>query len=162
MARDATIIQVPNLQNVTNYLPAMAAFIGDNWVGPVHLKLPIAFGTANNATLATVPTGLKLHIARAFWEVTVSWTGGTNAAIGVNSDDTDYATAGDILGGAGGDLLATLVSTGRVYKGGTLGAKFGTNGVVVVGSGKLIRFNRVVDAFTAGTGFVHIVGSLVD
>jgi hypothetical protein len=161
MARDATVITVPD-RSLMNYPPALGGFMSDNYLGPIHLKLAIDKTMANNATLATVPTGLKLQILSAYWEVAVSWSGGTNSAIGVNSDDTDYATAGDILGGAGGDVAATLVSTGRVYKGGTIGAKFGTNGIVVVGSGKLIRYNKVVDTFTAGSGYVHISGLLID
>lgn len=162
MARDATIVSLPSREAMTNYAPAMAQYLVDNWVGPVHLKLPIAFGTADAATLCTVPTGSRLQILSAFWEVTTSFTGGSSSAIGVSSDDTDYSTKGDILGGASGDVLATLVSTGRVYKGGTIGAKFGSNGIVVVGSGKIIRFDRVTSAFTAGAGFVHITGVLVD
>ena len=130
--------------------------------GAVHLKLAIAFGTADAAVLATVPVGLRLSISRVYWEVTTSFTGGSSSAIGVSSDDTDYSTKGDILGGAGGDVLATLVSTGRVLKGGTLGTKLGSNGVVVVGSGKVIRFDRIVSAFTAGVGFVHVEGWLAD
>jgi hypothetical protein len=162
MARDATTISIPNREAITNYGPALAQYMVDNFIGPVHLKLPIAFGTADAATLATVPTGSRLLILRAYWQITTTFAGGTNSAIGVSSDDTDCSTKGDILGGAGGDLTATLVSTGRVYKGGTLGAKFGTNGVVVVGSGKIIRYDKVVDAYTSGVGFVHIDGVLID
>lgn len=162
MPRDATVITPVNREAILNYTPGLGDFIASNFVGVYHLKLPIGFATANNATLATVPSGYRFHIQRCFWEVTTSFTGGTTPAIGVSSDDADYNTAGDILGGAAGDLTATLVSTGRVYKGGTIGAKFGSNGVVVVGSGKLIRFNRIADAFAAGAGFVHVIGSLVD
>lgn len=128
---------------------------------PVHLKLAIAFGTADAAALATVPSGYVFEVQSAYWEVTSSFTGGSSSAIGVSSDDTDYSTKGDILGGATGDVLATLVSTGRVYKGGTVGAKFGSNGKVVVGEGKVIRFDRITSAFTAGAGFVHLTGRLI-
>jgi hypothetical protein len=130
--------------------------------GSVHLKLAIAFGTADATALFTMPTGLNLQVLSAFWEVTTSFTGGSSSAIGISSDDTDLSTKGDILGGATGDVLATLVSTGRLYKGGTLGAKFGTNGIVVVRSGKIIRFDRITSAFTAGAGFVHLSGILID
>lgn len=128
----------------------------------MHLKLPIAFGTADAATLFTVPLGIRLEITRVWWEVTTSWTGGSSSAIGVSSDDTDYSTKGDLLGGASGDVLATLVSTGRVHKGGTIGAKFGTNGVAVLAAGKILRFDRITSAFTAGAGFVHADVRVVD
>ena len=128
---------------------------------PVHLKLAIGFGTADAAVLATVPTGYVFEVQSAYWEVGTSFTGGTSSAIGVSSDDADYNTKGDILGGATGDVLATLVSTGRVYKGGTVGAKFGSNGKVVVGGGKVIRFDRITSAFTAGAGYVHLTGRLI-
>jgi hypothetical protein len=127
-----------------------------------HLKLPIAFGTADAAVLFTVPTGIRLEVVRAWWEVTTSFTGGASSAIGVSSDDADYNTKGDILGGASGDVLATLVSTGRVHKGGTVGAKFGSNGVVALAGGKVLRFDRITSAFTAGVGFVHVDVRVVD
>lgn len=128
---------------------------------PVHLKLAVGFGTADAAVLATVPAGFVFEVQSAFWEVTTSFTGGSSSAIGVSSDDTDYSTKGDILGGATGDVLATLVSTGRVYKGGTVGAKFASNGKVVVGAGKVLRFDRITSAFTAGAGYVHVTGRLI-
>lgn len=166
MARDATVIAIPNLQNIMNYTPALAQALADYGNVAVHLKLPIAFGTADAATLCTVPVGLKLRVVTAYWEVTTSFTGGASSAIGVSSDDADYATKGDILGGAAGDVAAGLLSTGRVYKGGTVGTKMTATlpatAVVVVGSGKLIRFDRITSAFTAGAGFVHIDGFLVD
>ncbi len=127
----------------------------------VHLKLAIGFGTADAAVLATVPAGYALTLGKLWWEVTTSFTGGSSSAIGVSSDDTDYATKGDLLGGATGDVLATLVSTGRVHKGGTIGAKFGSNGIVQVAAGKVLRFDRITSAFTAGAGFVHVEGRLV-
>lgn len=128
-----------------------------------HLKLPIGFGTADAAVLYTFPAGPRVQITRAYWEVTTSFTGGSSSAIGVSSNDADYNTKGDILGGASGDVLATLVSTGRVLKGGTIGTKFGSNGVVVLGTGgKTIRFDQVTSAFTAGAGFVHIDFKFVD
>lgn len=120
---------------------------------PQWLALPIAFGTANNAVLFTVPTGIRMFVHKAIWEVTSGFTGGTNSAIGLSSSNTGYNTAGDILGGAGGDVAATLVSG---LKGGTLGAKFGSNGVIVLAAADTIKFNRIVDAFTAGAGFAHL------
>jgi hypothetical protein len=154
-------IVVPALE--TNYPPALLAKLkliqeqGANF----FLHLPFDFSTADAATLFTVPTGYDLYISRAFWKIVVSMTGGTTPAIGVSSDDTNHNTKGDILGGASGDLTATLVSTGRPYKGGTLGAKYASNGVIVIPAGKIIRFDRIADAFTAGSGYVVLHGSFV-
>lgn len=127
----------------------------------VHLKLPIGFALADAAVLYTIPTGLKLQIVSAYWEITTSFTGGSSSAIGVSSDDTDYATKGDILGGSAGDVAAVVISTGRVYKG-TVGTKFGSSQPVVVGGGKIIRYDKVTSTFTAGAGFVHLSGFLID
>lgn len=123
---------------------------------PFWLALPIGFGTADAATLYTVPTGLRMFIHRAVWEIATSFTGGTSSAIGVSSDDTSCNTKGDILGGASGDVAATLVSTGVPIKGGTLGTKFGSNGAILIGSGKIVRFDQITSAFTAGAGLVHL------
>lgn len=123
------------------------------------IKLAIAFGTADAAALLTLPAGWpsKLLVDRAFWEVTSSFTGGSSSAIGISSTNASYNTKGDILGGASGDVAATLVSTGVLYKGGTLGAKFGSNGVIALVAGDAVRFDRITSAFTAGAGFAHLL-----
>lgn len=119
------------------------------------LKLAVTKDTTDGATLYTVPAEIRaLFIHRAFWETGTAWSGGTSSAIGISSDDTNYSTKGDILGGAGGDVAATL--TANAFKGGTLGAKFGSNGVIAVAGGKIIRFDRIASAFTAGTGYVWL------
>jgi hypothetical protein len=127
----------------------------------LDLALAIAFGTANNAVLYTVPTGFKIRLNRTYWEVTTSFTGGSSSAIGVSSSNTNFNTAGDLLGGSSGDVAATLVSTGSPYIGGTLGTKFGSNGIVVLTGGDTIKFNRITSAFTAGAGNVHAHISLI-
>jgi len=158
-----TSIIVPDIQAVANYPFALgSALVEVASTRAFHLKLAIAFGTADAATLYTIPTGLKAEIERAYWEVTTSFTGGSSSAIGVSSSNTSYATKGDILGGASGDVAATLVSTGLTYKGGTIGAKFGSNGMVVLVGGDTIRFDRITSAFTAGAGFVHLTGTLIE
>lgn len=125
----------------------------------VHLKLAIAFGTADAAVLFTTPdTGYKLNVERLFWEVTTGFTGGSSSAIGVSSSNAAYNTKGDLLGGASGDVAATLVSG---IKGGTIGAKFGSNGVVVLVAGDTLRFDRITSAFTAGAGFVHAIATQI-
>lgn len=127
----------------------------------VDLKLAIAFGTADAGTLFTVPAGFKLRVDRAFWEVTTSFTGGASSAVGISSTDTAFNTKGDILGGSTGDVAATLVSTGSPYKGGTIGAKYASNGVVVLVAGDTVRFDRITSAFTAGAGFAHLQCELI-
>lgn len=121
-----------------------------------HLKIPFTFATADAAVLYTIPSSVsRVVIASIWWEVATSFTGGTASAIGVSSTNTSYNTKGDLLGGASGDVAATLVSTGVVHKGGTLGAKYGSNGKVVLVAGDSLRFDRITSAFTAGVGYVH-------
>jgi hypothetical protein len=127
--------------------------------GSVHLKLAIAYTTADAAVLYTLPA--RMLINRLFWEVTTSFTGGSSSAIGVSSDTAPADTKGDLLGGSGGNLAAALLSTGAIGKGGTIGTDFGSNGVVVLPAGAVIRFDRIVDAFTAGAGFVHVMGEFI-
>jgi len=120
----------------------------------VDITAAVTFGTANNAVLYTVPTGFRLQVGVPFWNVGTSWTGGTNSAIGVSSSNAGLNTAGDLLGGAGGDLAAGLLSTGAYAKG-TVGAKVGAPGAVLIGA-ETIKFDRVVDAFTAGAATLHV------
>jgi hypothetical protein len=128
----------------------------------IDLKLAIAFGTADAAALFTVPTGFIVRFGRLFWEVTTSFTGGASSAIGVSSTNANFNTKGDLLGAAGGDVAATLVSTGSPYKGGTLGAKYGSNGIVVLVAGDVLRYDRITSAFTAGVGFVHAEAQIIN
>ena len=127
----------------------------------VDLKLPIAFGTADATALLTVPTGFNLLLLRAYWEVIASFTGGAGA-IGVSSNNAAFSTKGDILGGATGDVAATLVQTGSPYKGGTIGAKFGTNGLIALVPTNTIRLDVQTAGFTAGNGFVHVAAQLIN
>jgi len=130
--------------------------------GFAHLKLPIGFALADAAVLYTIPAGIKISLNDWWWEITTSFTGGASSAIGISSTNTDYSTKGDLLGGAAGDVVATLVSTGRVHKGGTIGAKFASNGKCVLVGGDAIRFDRITSAFTAGAGYVHVNGRYID
>ena len=126
----------------------------------VYLRLPFTFATADGETLYTVPTGLTIAILPfCMWEVTAAFTGGTSSAIGISSDLAPHDAAGDIHGGASGDVLATLTAG---YKRGTQGLSFtaAPNCVVLTG-GKLIKFNRIASAFTAGSGFVHLPALVV-
>jgi hypothetical protein len=133
-----------------------------------HLKLPIGFATADAAVLFTVPTltngAVALQIDSLWWEITTGWTGGSSSAIGISSSNTKYATKGDLLGGATGDVAATLVSTNK-YVMGTAGAKYATavsTGRVFLVAADTIRFDQITSAFTAGAGFLHINCSFID
>ncbi len=145
---------------ITNYPPALAKAFADsfNQGTPFWLALPIAFTTADAEVLYTVPTGVRLFLHRTLWEVAVGFTGGASSAIGVSSSATGYTTKGDLLGGAAGDVAATLVAG---IKGGTLGADFGTNGVIVLPAASTIKFDRITSAFSAGSGFVHVQASIL-
>lgn len=126
----------------------------------MYLRLPITFATANDETLYTVPANMSIAILPyCMWEVTTAFTGGTSAAIGLSSDLAPHETAGDIHGGATGDVLATLTAG---FKRGTQGVSFtAAPNCVVLTAGKLIKFNRIASAFTAGAGYVHLPAIVV-
>jgi len=133
-----------------------------------HLKLPFTFATADAGVLFTVPTltngAAAIKLDSLFWEITTSMTGGATPAIGVSSSNAKYSTKGDLLGGASGDLTASLVST-NTYVPGTLGAKFAaaaTTGKVFLVAGDTLRFDRIASAFTAGAGYVHVDITFID
>ncbi len=125
--------------------------------GFANLVLPFTYATANQAALLTVPAGFKIWIVCANWEITANMTGGTNSAIGVSTSVTGTATQGDILGGATGDIAATLVASGGASIRGTVGDKIatGTQALLLVAA-DVVRFDRIASAFTAGTGNVHL------
>ena len=121
------------------------------------MKLPIGFGTADAASLCTVPTGFCLRLTGLpFWDVVTPFAGGAASAIGISSDQTGSSTKGDLLGGATGDVEATLVA-GVIP--GTIGAKQDTlaeQQAVVVPAGKKLRFDRITSVFTSGAGYVQV------
>jgi len=120
----------------------------------VDITAAIGFGTADAAVLYTVPTGFRLILGVPFHNVTTSWTGGSSSAIGLSSSNGGLSTAGDLLGGATGDVAAGLLSTGAYAKG-TVGAKIGKPGAVLIAAETVI-FNRITSVFTAGASTVHI------
>ena len=126
---------------------------GVSGIGSGVLKLAVDFNTADAAVLFTVPAGHYLRVNRTWWDVQTGFSGGTSSAIGASSSNSAYSTKGDLQGGASGDLAAALVAG---QKGGTIGAKFGSNGVVVLAPGDTIRFDRIASAFTAGAGYLMV------
>ena len=126
---------------------------GASGLGSAVLKLAISKDTADVAVLFTVPAGHNLVVKKAWWNVQTGFTGGSSSAIGASSSNSAYNTAGDLLGGASGDVAASLVAG---QKGGTVGAKMSGNQVVVLVPGDTIKFNRITSAFTAGSGYLML------
>lgn len=125
------------------------------------LKVAVTFATADAAVLFTVPVGFKMRVTRAFWEVTVGWTGGASSAIGMSSSNAAYNTRGDIEGGAGGDLAALLITASPGPYVGAAGTKVGGTVPVILVAGDVLRFDRIVSAFTAGAAAAHVCCELV-
>jgi hypothetical protein len=121
-------------------------------------KLPIAYTTADGAAILTVPAGFCLRmIGFPWWEVTTGFTGGTDSAIGVSTNLTGYETKGDILGGATGELTATLGTDG--IKLGTIGGELddiaGMHAMLFPAASEF-QFDRIASVYEAGAGFVCV------
>ena len=120
---------------------------------PAYVKMNVTFATADAATLFTVPAGMRIAVLKAGWDVSVAFTGGAASTIGVSSANAAYNTKGDLQGGAAGDAAAALTAG---FRGGTVGAKLASNGLVVLGGGDVLRFDRITSAFTAGAANLNI------
>lgn len=124
-------------------------------VGRTTLYLPFTYATADGATLLTVPTGCVLKLDSAHWKITTACAGGSSSAIGVAA--TGHTTAGDILGGASGDVEATLTAG---TKAGTVGAKMDTDlelhSMIFIAT-NTFTFERITSQFTSGVGAVGLV-----
>lgn len=151
----------PTRDYIANYPPAAADQIQLAYTqgAPFWLTFAVTFNTADAAVLYTVPTAIaRLQLIRAGWEVTTPFTGGTSSTIGLSSSNAAYNTKGDLQGGASGDAAAALVAG---FKGGTVGAKLASNGLVCLVAGDTIRFDRITSAFTAGVGLAHVYCSIL-
>jgi len=125
------------------------------------MKLPVAFGLANNAVIMTVPEGFAIRpTGMPYWETTVGWTGGASSAIGISSSRTGFTADGAVLGGAAGDVAATLVAG---IQPGTVGVGFDSLAEIQAGlfeEGDTFIYDEITSAFTAGSGFVCIPVSI--
>jgi hypothetical protein len=123
--------------------------------GYVDLRFAFTYATADGATLLTVPAGCILKLDSAHWKVTTAFVGGSSSAIGIDSSiDT---TPGDILGGASGDVEATLTAG---TKAGTIGAKMDSDAELhaqILPAATTVRLQRITSAFTSGVGAVGLV-----
>lgn len=135
------------------------------------LVLPFDFTTADAAILFTMPAPFTARFtALPYWDVTTGFTGGMASAIGVSSSNlgADFQVKGDLLGGATGDVTATLGTSGS--KAGTVGDAFLDADAatapltllqsLLVQGANTIRFDRITSVFTAGAGNVVIPISL--
>jgi hypothetical protein len=124
--------------------------------GFVELALPISYATADAEVLYEVPDGAYLMPLEFYWSVTTAFTGGTASAIGVSSSKTGMTTKGDLLGGAAGDVAATLVAGSHVL--GTIGPKWDSVAERrrVFEPGDTLLFDRVASVFEAGVGSVRV------
>lgn len=136
--------------------------------GGCELKLPFTYATADAAILLTIPTGALLLVDEFYWQISADMTGGVASAIGVSSsnksDSAAFTTKGDFLGGATGDVAATLTAAlGSIKALGTIGTDWDTvakRRTLFVPT-DTIRFDRITSAFAAGTGNVCVAGTLL-
>lgn len=163
---DDQLVIIPNDRN-SAVDTALADDLPGRWLAvpgqPVDLALAIAYTLADGATIYTMPTGSALFLAPGYWQVTTSWSGGSSSSIGIDSDQTGLSTAGDIHGGSGGDVAATLSATGGNGAGNYIPGTIGTDiaaGAILLG-GSLVRYQEITSAFTAGVGYFHLRGTLL-
>lgn len=166
LTADDQLVIIPNDRN-SAVDTDLSADLAGRWLAvpgqPVDLALAIAYTLADGATIYTMPTGSALFLAPGYWQVTTSWSGGSSSSIGIDSDQTGLSTAGDIHGGSGGDVAATLSATGGNGAGNYIPGTIGTDiaaGAILLG-GSLVRYQEIVSAFTAGAGYFHLRGTLL-
>ena len=125
--------------------------------GYVDLAMAIAHGTADAAVLATLPTGASSCRAATGRSPRASRAAARRPS--ASTPRSRVTTAGDVLGGSGGDVTALLP--------GPLGIKEATIGAdvaagMVLRAAETIKFNRITNGFTAGAGYARVVGFLVN
>lgn len=136
------------------------------WVrkpGSAVLRLPFVAATLDAAALLTLQAGARFMLEEIFWRVTTSFTGGTSAAIGLSSSKSGFTAKGDLLGGASGDVLATLAASTNFIPG-TVGTIFDTiaeKRLAVFNPGDAFRHDRITSNFTAGVGEYILIGRIL-
>lgn len=130
--------------------------------GEVDIAMPVGAATLDAAVLSMLPVNSLFMPFEFFYEIpTTGFTGGASSAIGLSSNKANYNTKGDLLGGATGDVAATLVAGTPNL--GTIGTKWATlaNKRMIMKAGDTFRYDRITSAFTAGAGRIHAVGHLI-
>lgn len=123
------------------------------------LVIPVTFANTDGQQLVLVPAEMTLLpvYAGIFLEVVTAWSGGAASTVGLSfSNGTVTRVAGNLAGGAAGNGAFTYVS----YRQFTLGLQYsiaaGTSNAVVLGPASQVFWDRIVSAYTAGTGNVHM------
>jgi hypothetical protein len=115
----------------------------------VALKFPWAFDTADNSVLITIPTGLRFHVMRVVPEIVGALGGVDTGKLGIDSSvSLNPGALGTFTGFVSGFA-------------GTVGAEIDDPKSTTLVAGDTLRHNLITGGFTAGTGFWHIVGSLI-
>lgn len=106
----------------------------------VDLVMPFTYATGDRTAMFEVPAGVYLIPMAIWWNITTNMSGGSSSAIGVSSSKTGFTAKGSLLGGAVGDVAATLTAAASPTRG-TPGSR------TYVGASRLVR--EVVAVATA-------------
>jgi len=115
----------------------------------VALKFPWTFDLANNTVLITIPTGMRFQVMRVVPEIVVTPGGTDTGSLGVDSSVSLNA------GGLG--FFAGFLSGFA----GDMGTEIDDPKATTLVAGDTLRHNLITAGFTSGSGFWHIVGSLM-
>jgi len=115
----------------------------------IALKFSWAFNTPNNTTLITIPTGMRFHVTRVVPEIVVTPGGADTGSLGVDSNVS-------LNPGGLGSFTGFLAGFD-----GVMGAEINLPKRTTLIAGDVLRHNLLVAGFTSGSGFWHIVGSLI-
>lgn len=116
----------------------------------ICLKLPWSFDTPNDTTLITVPTGIRLHVMRAIPEIVVDVDGVDTGSLGLDSN---------VSLNPGG--LAEFTGFVGVGFRGDMGAEIDIPQRTTLVATDVLRHNLLAAGFDAGSGFWHVVCSLI-
>ena len=123
----------------------------------VDLKLAVTYATADATLLFSVPVGFRLLLSHVWMEITADFAGGSSSSVGVSSDVAPHETKSDLFNTSLAAALTASIKTNCVP-----GASYTSSPkLVILEVGSSIRWDRVVDAFTAGTGYVHAQAQLI-